>query len=77
MKKFILFILCAGFFMTASAQARVSVGFRFGTPMYGYRPMYYAPPPVMVPAGRIYARPHHRRVVVVARPRPHCYNRKW
>lgn len=82
MKKFILFIICAGFFMSASAQARVSVGVSFGSPVYGgIRPIYYAPPAVVVAPRRVvYARPYHpRRVVVVPAPRgrAYCYGRRY
>lgn len=80
MKKFILFIICAGFFMTASAQARVSVGVSFGSPVFGMRPMYYAPPVVVAPRRVVYARPYHpRRVVVVPAPRgrAQCYGRRY
>ncbi|MFN5476271.1 MAG: hypothetical protein ACOVOS_02245 [Chitinophagaceae bacterium] len=81
MKKFILFVICAGFFMTASAQARVGVGVSFGSPVYGMRPMYYAPRPVVVAPRRVvYARPYHpRRVVVVPAPRgrAQCYGRRY
>ena len=76
-----MLIIFAGLFMTASAQARVSVGVSFGTPVYGFRPMYYRPAPIVVaPRPVVYARPyHHRRVVVVPAPRGRasCYRRPY
>lgn len=66
--------------MTASAQARVSVGVSFGSPVFGMRPMYYAPPVVVAPRRVVYARPYHpRRVVVVPAPRgrAQCYGRRY
>lgn len=81
MKKFILFVICAGFLMTANAQARVSVGVSFGSPVFGMRPMYVAPRPVVVAPHRVvYARSYHpRRVVVVPAPRgrAQCYGRRY